>query len=33
MDIRYEFTFKSDMTEIVLRELIKNNIIDPKEMG
>lgn len=27
MDIRYEFAFKSDMTEIVLRELIKKNII------
>lgn len=33
MDIRYEFTFKSDMTEIVLRELISNHIIDPKDMG
>jgi small-conductance mechanosensitive channel len=27
MDIRHEFAFKSDMTEIVLRELIKKNII------
>jgi small-conductance mechanosensitive channel len=27
MDIRFEFAFKSDMTEIVLRELIKKNII------
>jgi MscS family membrane protein len=27
MDIRHEFDFKSDMTEIVIRELIKNKII------
>jgi len=33
MDIRYEFAFKSDMTEIVMRELIKKKIIDPKEMN
>ncbi len=33
MDIRYEFAFKSDMTEIVMRELIKNEIIKPKEMN
>lgn len=30
MDIRYEFSFKSDMTEIVLRELIRNKIIAPE---
>ena len=27
LDIRYEFAFKSDMTELVLRELIKEGII------
>ncbi len=27
-DIRYEFAFKSDMTEIVLKELVKEGIID-----
>lgn len=27
MDIRYEFAFKSDMTELVLRELIREGII------
>jgi hypothetical protein len=27
MDIRYEFTFKSDMTELVMRELFKQGII------
>ena len=32
MDIRYEFAFKSDMTEIVMRELIRNKIIKPEEM-
>ena len=32
LDIRFEFAFKSDMTEIVMRELIKEGIIDPKEM-
>ena len=33
MDIRYEFTFKSDMTEIVMRELIKQKLIDPEKMN
>ncbi|MBX2840748.1 MAG: mechanosensitive ion channel family protein [Flammeovirgaceae bacterium] len=33
MDIRYEFVFKSDMTEIVMRELISQEIIDPKEVN
>jgi MscS family membrane protein len=33
MDIRYEFTFKSDMTEIVMRELIKKKIINPEKMN
>ena len=32
MDIRYEGLFKSDMTEIVLRELLKEKIIDPSEL-
>ena len=32
MDIRHEFAFKSDMTEIVMRELIRNKIIKPEEM-
>ena len=33
MDIRYEGPFKSDMTEIVIRELIKEKIIDPQELS
>ena len=33
MDIRYEFTFKSDMTEIVMRELISKGIINPDQMN
>ena len=33
MDIRYEGPFKSDMTEIVLRELIKEKIIDPEALS
>lgn len=32
MDIRFENIFKSDMTEIVMRELIKQKIIDPKDL-
>jgi len=31
-DIRHEFAFKSDMTEIVMRELINNKLIDPEDM-
>ena len=31
-DIRYEFAFKSDMTEIVMRELIKEKVIDPEDL-
>lgn len=31
-DIRNEFAFKSDMTEIVMRELIKNGVVDPREL-
>lgn len=33
MDIRYEGPFKSDMTEIVIRELIREKIIDPRELS
>ncbi len=33
MDIRYEFTFKSDMTEIVMRELIDKKIIRPEHLN
>jgi MscS family membrane protein len=32
MDIRHEFSFKSDMTEVVMRELIKKKIINPEKM-
>jgi MscS family membrane protein len=32
MDIRYEFQFKSEMTEIVMRELIKEKIIAPGDL-
>lgn len=32
VDIRYEFAFKSDMTEIVMKELLSQKIIDPKDM-
>ncbi|MBZ0199085.1 MAG: mechanosensitive ion channel family protein [Ignavibacteriaceae bacterium] len=32
MDIRFEFAFKSDMTEIVLRELIKQKVISKNEL-
>jgi len=32
MDIRHEFVFKSDMTEIVIRELLKEGIIKPNEV-
>ncbi len=31
-DIRNEFAFKSDMTEIVMRELIENGVVDPKDL-
>lgn len=31
-DIRFEFAFKSDMTEIVMRELLKNKIINPEDL-
>ena len=30
MDIRYEFQFKSEMTETVLRELFATGLLDPK---
>lgn len=32
MDIRYEFAFKSEMTETVVRELIRQGVLDPEEM-
>ena len=32
MDIRYEFQFKSEMTEIVMRELIKEKVIAPGDL-
>lgn len=32
MDIRYEFDFKSDMTEIVIRELLKQKIISSDDL-
>ncbi len=32
MDIRYEFNFKSDMTEIVIKELLNQKIITPKDL-
>ena len=33
MDIRYEFAFKSDITEIVMCELIKEKVINPSEIN
>lgn len=33
MDIRYEFQFKSDMTETVIRELLEQKIIDRHDMS
>lgn len=30
-DIRYEFAFKSDMTEIVMKELLKEKLISPED--
>src|SRR5690606_1214145 len=33
MDIRYEFIFKSDMTELIIKELIKQNIISPDDLS
>ncbi|HKM93657.1 MAG TPA: mechanosensitive ion channel domain-containing protein, partial [Prolixibacteraceae bacterium] len=32
MEIRYEFQFKSDMTEIVLRELLAQGVINKEDM-
>lgn len=32
VDIRYEFAFKSDMTEIVMKQLLEQKIIDPKDL-
>jgi MscS family membrane protein len=33
MDIRYEFNFKSDMTELVIKELLKQKIISPTDFN
>jgi small-conductance mechanosensitive channel len=33
MDIRYEFNFKSDMSELVMRELLKQKIISPSDFN
>lgn len=32
MDIRHEFQFKSDMTEILIRELIDQGVLDPEDI-
>ena len=32
MDIRYEFQFKSDMTEIIVRELLSEGIISKEDV-
>ena len=32
-DIRYEFSFQSDMTEIVMRELLQQGIIDKEDLS
>jgi hypothetical protein len=32
MDIRYEFQLKSDMTEIVIKELLKQGVIKKEEL-
>jgi len=32
MDIRYEFAFKSDMSEIVIKELLKQGVVDKNEL-
>lgn len=33
LDIRFEFAFKSDMTEIVMRELLSQEIIRPEQLN
>ena len=33
MDIRYEFNFKSDMTELVMKELLRQKIISPTDFA
>ena len=32
MDIRYEFQFKSDMTEIIIRELLNEGVINKEDV-
>ena len=33
LDIRYEFPFKSEMTEIVVKELIDNKLVNPEDLS
>ncbi|WP_378187435.1 mechanosensitive ion channel family protein [Aquimarina sp. W85] len=33
VDIRYEFAFKSDMTEIVMKQLLEEKLMDPKDLN
>lgn len=33
VDIRYEFAFKSDMTEIVIKQLLIEDLVDPKDLN
>ena len=33
MDIRYEFAFKSDMTELVMKQLLEEELIDPNDLA
>ncbi|GGX03519.1 mechanosensitive ion channel family protein [Aquimarina muelleri] len=33
VDIRYEFVFKSDLTEIVIQQLLIENLVDPKDLN
>jgi small-conductance mechanosensitive channel len=33
LDIRYEFAFASEMTETVMREFLKNKLVDPSQLA
>ena len=33
LDIRYEFLFMSEMTEIVVKELIDNKLVNPEDLS
>ncbi|TYP74384.1 mechanosensitive ion channel family protein [Aquimarina intermedia] len=33
IDIRYEFAFKSDMTEIVMKQLLEEKLMDPEDLN